>query len=308
MDIQAVKKYISVIERAIELLKKSIDADYTPVEKSINEVVQPTPAPIPDDSAHIEARKKHVQDLMAIDCWPIMVPGHLQNAIPTDEDKINLASSVMDMMVVESMENKRFLDFGCGEGWIARESHKRGVTTTTGYDLQSFPTWDKMNNVTFTTNIDSLTKEGYDVIFLYDVLDHCVDPLLVMEQVRSLLSKDGIVYIRCHPWCSKHASHLYKKGLNKAYVHLFLTWDELVELGYEPMFTRTEVNPLEAYRWWFSKFKIELERPIRTQVSEFFYVPSFVELVWNEQRITHERREGFIKDMEMEFVDYILKL
>ena len=306
MDVQAAKKYIAVIERAMVLLKAAVEDGSPPPESEPQPVVvQPAIS-----QEHIEARNKHVQALMQIDCWPLAVPAHHINNSMSDEDQINRANAVLDMTLMKSVEGKDFLDFGCGEGWIAREAMKRGASSSTGYDLQNFPTWPnpKMKDVRFVTDFSVLTKDRFDVIFLYDVLDHAADPIEVMNQVKMLLNKDGVVYVRCHPWSSKHASHLYKKGLNKAYIHLFLTWDELAKLGYEPMFTRTEKRPLEAYRWWFNSFKIERERPIREAVSEFFYVPAFMDLVASEQQLTQDMRDSFFKNMDIQFVDYVLKL
>jgi len=308
MDVQAAKKYVAVIERALVLLKAAVEDGKTP---DVDIPVEPQPVVAPAIShEQLAARNKHIQALMEIDCWPLAVPAHHMNSNMSDEDQINRANAVLDMTLMKSVEGKHFLDFGCGDGWIAREAIKRGAATSTGYDLQTFPTWPnpKMKGVGFVTDFSVLTKEKFDVIFLYDVLDHTTDPIGVMNQVKMLLNTDGVVYVRCHPWSSKHASHLYKKGLNKAYIHLFLTWDELAKLGYEPMFTRTEKKPLEAYRWWFNNFKIERERPIREAVSDFFYVPSFMDLVTVEQQLAPDVRESFFKNMDIQFVDYVLKL
>ena len=107
-----------------------------------------------------------------------------------------------------------------------------------------------------------------------------------------------------------NAKHAYKQGINKAFIHLFLTWDAISELlGEEdPIFTRVEKNPIEAYRWWFQGFNIIKEREVgREPISKFFLVESFKELVVVEQQLKEEDVEKFFSDMEIQFVDYILE-
>lgn len=303
MNQENVRKYIAVIERAVNLLKAELGAEEAPPAAPEVTVAQAPPSP-----AHLSARAKHVQSLMDIDCWPQAVPPHLIASTVSDEDQINRANSVFDMMLMKSIEGKNFLDFGCGDGWIAREAVRRGAAFSMGYDIQGSEQWQKMSGVQLTTKYSEVPTQHFDVVFIYDVLDHCHDPMLLMTQIRSVAKKGAIIYIRCHPWTSKHASHLYKVGLNKSYIHLFLTTDELVGLGYQPFFTRPEKNPLEAYHWWFHEFKMIKERTHRQPLHEFFLVPAFVDLLINEQRLEGERRDGFFKDMEIDFVDYVLQI
>jgi hypothetical protein len=99
-----------------------------------------------------------------------------------------------------------------------------------------------------------------------------------------------------------------KQGLNKAFIHLFLSWEELADMGYDQMFTRPEIDPIRAYHYWLHQFKIVKETFQRTPLSDFFLVPAFKDLVFDQQQVPPDRRAGFLKDMEIEFVDYILTL
>ena len=88
-------------------------------------------------------------------------------------------------------------------------------------------------------------------------------------------------------------------------MHLFLTWQEIKDqIGKDPMFTRPEQNPLEAYRWWFKDFKILKERIDKKPVDEFFKNPDFKTLLGNEQNLNNV--DQFLHLMEMQFVDYVL--
>ena len=327
MDKDKVEKYLQVIKRAVLLIQEQFDSvDEDVMQEILGEVDkknttdknQPKKTFSVDSTVvvkknknvsdeHKILRQKHVKDLMEIDCWPEAVPNFLSNGGVSDGDQINRANAVLDMMLDRSVENLNFLDFGCGEGWIANEVVKRGVATSTGDDLWTKSNWVKFDKPTFTNLFSDLKSEYYDLIILYDVIDHCDNPLDVVDKIKSLLAPNGIVYVRCHPWISKHGSHVYKQGLNKSYIHLFLTYEELTEnIDEPPLFVRRELNPLDAYQHWFNDFEISKERVIREELGEFFLVPDFKELVITEQELPEERHEKFFEDMEIQFVDYVL--
>lgn len=309
MNEENVLKYLNVIERSVQLIRaelgKNVEATAAAPTSEPEPVVE-----LPPDEEAIRARHKHVQDLMTIDCWPPAVEEYLVADV-SKEDQINRANSVLDWLVDRPIEGMDFLDFGTGDGWIARQALTRGVHSSTGYDIKESPNWANIEGVEFTSDFDRLKDNSYDVIMLYDVLDHCEDPVGVMEQVKSLLKfGSGVVYVRCHPWTSKHATHAYKQGLNKAFIHLFLTWDEIDNIlgEEEPMFTRVEKNPIEAYRWWFHEFTVVKERLVKGEpISKFFLVESFKDLIVSEQQLGEDRIDGFFKDMEVEFIDYVLE-
>jgi SAM-dependent methyltransferase len=335
MDQKEIRRYLNVIKRAVSFIEGMLENDdgglleklaenqfpctnqpvcvpSPPAQVAINPVVAPVELPAPQHNAEQEqamlaARKKHIDSLMAIDCWPEAVPQFLVAKDASVEDQMNRANAVLDMLLDRQVENLNFLDFGCGDGWIAQEITKRGVVESVGYDIKPNSNWSELKDVNFTNNFAELKNNHYDIIFLYDVLDHCEDPIAVMNQIKTLIAPNGTIYVRCHPWTSKHATHLYKQGINKAYLHLFLTYDEIKDItSQDPIFTRKEKNPIEAYHWWFNDFKIRKERLVKEPVSDFFHVPAFKELVANEQQIPLDEMDHFIKQFEIQFVDYCL--
>lgn len=339
MNKQLVVKYISVIRRACDLLEQQLEEDVSQAFEEIARETSPVVAPksnlpsislpplvakqeaiqpqIPtpeianpeEDKAHVAARLKHIDDLMGIDCWPASIPQFQADAKPTDTDYVNRANSVLDMCLGASIEGAHFLDYGCGDGFIASEIAARGPDSITGYDIVPSDYWQKLgtDKVNFTCDVNALTPKGYDLVFLYDVLDHSIDPEGVMRHIKHLAVPGAVVYVRCHPWTSKHASHLPKVGLNKAYIHLFLTFEELVQKGFKPLFTRIEKVPLDAYRWWFRDFKIVKEKPYFEDVSQFFKEPAFKELLANEQQLKASELNVFMDNMKLQFVDFVLE-
>ena len=315
-----IQKYLNVIRHATHLIEAELSNDGTMEEmdeliqtvenvKKPIQIAAPVETPIvettiPPVEQLSEARQKHIQELMAIESWPKAIPD-IHVKAPTDKDKKARAIAVMDMTLDRSIEGLKFLDFGCGEGWVAQEAKRRGAESSVGYDIHRNEKWKDVGGARFIHTLGPLKVHSFDVVMLYDVLDHCFDVDEVMSTVHSVVNENGVVYVRCHPWTSLHATHLYKQGINKAYMHLFLTWDEIKSLiNEDPMFTRPEQNPLEAYRWWFRNFKIVKERVDRKPVDDFFKVDSFKKLLAAEQNLSDI--DHFLKMMEIRFVDYIL--
>ena len=315
MDKKKIRKYLDVIRKAVSLIEEEI-GEATPselqdfveplaiVKEVAREVVKKQTAAEIQREEYLKARKKHVGDLMAIDCWPPAAPEYLVGKPVTERDQMNRAGLVIDMFLTKPIQDLSVLDFGCGEGWVANELVNRGGKHVVGYDIVRSPSWDSLK-ATFTS---SLPNDKFDAVFLIDVLDHSQNPQQIMSEVEGLLKPGGIAYVRCHPWTSRHATHVFKQGLNKSYIHLFLTEEEQIELGYRPMFTRIEKNPFETYKKWFGKFKIQRERRSSEPLHEFFKVPAFVSLLYTEQQIPKERQADFLIDMETQFVDYQLTL
>jgi len=328
MDNKELRRYLNVIKRSVALIEAGLDnddgglleqlvAEQAPVCQS--EVIEHPPAmPIPvaepvqpeqpeKPQPPNEHRQKHIQSLLDIDCWPEAVPEFLATKEISDDDQVKRANAVLDQMIDRPIEGKTFLDFGCGAGWITQEIVKRGVSEAVGYDIEVDVYWNRRENAKFTTEYADLPKNHFDFIMLYDVLDHCTDPVDVMSKVQACLKEDGTVLVRCHPWTAKHSTHLYKQGVNKAYWHLFLKWEEIGTLiDDDPMFTRPEANPMEAYYWWFNDFNIEKERPMNEPVSQFFYVPAFKELLSHEQGVPMDQIDDYLARMELQFVDFVL--
>lgn len=296
MNEHAIRKYLQVIKRAIALIEGELgrEPENTPV-------IEPSSAPIK------HSRKEYIDELTSISDWPVAVPEMLIRPT-TDEDNQSRARSVLDMKLPSNVEGLRFLDFGCGDGWITNEALSRGFSYCLGYDIQRSPKWEQFDSVSFTDRLDEIDTNSFDIIFLYDVIDHCFDPLELMGQVKRALKPGGSVYIRCHPWTAKHATHLFKQGINKAWLHLFLTWEEIRSLiNQDPLFVRVETDPLTAYRYWFSEFNTKKEQTITEPVENFFFDKRIKDLIAREQKITSKNMDKFYKNMELQFVDYVLQ-
>ncbi len=325
MSEDKINKYLEVIEKSIKLIREELNKECVcskieshilswicPIHGQKHKESKPTTPICVEEPKKVKAvqnedptREEHVQRLMSIDCWPEAVSSVVLNV--TEDTQRKRAKAILDLFLGRSsLVDMRFLDVGCGEGWLVREAANRGAMTAVGYDIIESDKWKEREEI-YTTNISEVENYQYDIIFLYDVLDHCHDPVELMDKLKDLLSPKGTIYAHLHPWFAKHSNHLYQVGLNKAYIHLFLTYEEIRSLGFEhPYFTRPEPNPLEAYNWWFHKFKIQKEKIQSNPLHEFFLVKSFTELLAREHNLDKKGLEHYLKNMEIDFVDFTL--
>lgn len=95
------------------------------------------------------------------------------------------------------------LDLGCGEGFLVQEAYDQGYNVT-GVDFSSFGVekWNpKIQDQCAFGNIyeflDKCVSDGttYDVCILRNVLEHVIDPPMLMAQISRILKKDGIALI-----------------------------------------------------------------------------------------------------------------
>lgn len=194
-----------------------------------------------------------------------------------ESDKKSRASAIFSLFVESRIgDNSKVLDYGCGEGhFVMRCAEETKVTSVVGYDIvnQQWDRFDTIEKVVFTTDPKTVSDIGpYNVIVLYDVIDHVVDrhPLEVLKHVKSLLDKDGMIIMRCHPWSGRHGTHLWK--LNKAYAHLVFTEEELAEMGHVGLPTYKVMHPRKVYLEWIENagFKIIWQNLVARQAGPIF--------------------------------------
>lgn len=94
---------------------------------------------------------------------------------------------------------KTLLDVGCGEGAFASMIKEKFQTETWGIELmqeegeKAKKLLDKVFIGEVEGFIDELPDNYFDTIYFNDVLEHLVDPYVVLEKMKSKLSKDGVI-------------------------------------------------------------------------------------------------------------------
>ena len=233
--------------------------------------------------------------------WPVAVDPDFLNIDPQVR-----AESIVDMIIMDHLEGVNFLDFACDTGHIVNEVKDRHAKKSVGFSYQQEWEFSNSDNMIFTCNFDEVKSHApYDVVLMYDILDHVDNPEEVLESVASVLSPKGRIYVRCHPWCSKHGGHLHSQ-INNAYLHLILDDTELTRLGgYECKKTTKIYNPIQTYRSWFERVGLEIQQelPIEDEPDSFFLQEPML-----LDRLQRHWKDDHIKPyIAIDFVDYVLE-
>jgi 2-polyprenyl-3-methyl-5-hydroxy-6-metoxy-1,4-benzoquinol methylase len=249
--------------------------------------------------------------------WPAAVDPLLIVDANSEQDKEDRAEGILDLIIESSLKDKAFLDFGCGEGHVVKKSISQSPKISVGYDIvnsEKWTAWEAKPNMLFTTDWEQIKKQGpYNVILVYDVIDHILgsEPEIInnFKQLKSVCAPKAKVYVRCHPFSSKHATHLYRK-LNKAYAHIIFTEEELKQLGYDGGIPVKKVMfPLSFYKRVFTTagFKLISKNPqiSRETINPFFQkYPLIVDRITKHWKST-DKFPTF--QLELQFLDYILE-
>lgn len=229
------------------------------------------------------------------DLWPDAVPKSL---ISDTETQNSRAMGILQTMNIP-IAGKKFLDFGCGEGHTVVIAKEVFGAKAFGYDIKNFE-WNEKN---ITNNLETVFKNGpYDVILLYDVLDHAEEPETILKTCKQILSPDGKIFVRVHPWFSRSGTHIYKQ-LNKAYLQLVFNNEELSALGTIQEKVNEIIN-IETYKEWVKKTDLMIvsENVTRQNIELFFtHNPAIL------RRIKANFDNEFPRNMlEIQFIDMIL--
>lgn len=206
-------------------------------------------------SSSAENEFETLKRLLSSDDWPQAIFDVQIADENSEKDKDERAEGIIDI-ILPPLEGKKFLDFGCGEGHVANCASKFAITSV-GYDIvrnkKSRFSWEEnTSNLLLTNDFESVKIVGpYDVILIYDVMDHSQDsnPRKILSMAASVLADGGKIYMRTHPWTSRHGGHAYRK-INKAFVHLVFTEEELKSIGVDLEHNLKILSPLATYDSW----------------------------------------------------------
>jgi 2-polyprenyl-3-methyl-5-hydroxy-6-metoxy-1,4-benzoquinol methylase len=253
---------------------------------------------------------KRIFELINGDNWPNATdPAQICDE-SSEEDKKERAQGIIEVCVNKNLKDLVVLDYGCGEGHVAFEAAQQGASLAVGYDIQStdtsvIPFEERRDTLLLTTDMGRVKVNSYDAIILYDVLDHTDSPVEVLKICKSLLRDDGEIYVRTHPFCSRHGGHAYKT-LNKAFVHLVLTDEELLE-NYEITLPEGQrvFFPLKSYGEFFQEAELEIKEKnvIKEPVEDFFKNKPAI-----KSRIMQKFQVQELPEFQMSisFIDYVL--
>jgi 2-polyprenyl-3-methyl-5-hydroxy-6-metoxy-1,4-benzoquinol methylase len=304
MNQKSIKEYIRALDHISSFLKTLLEEE--------NKIV-----PFQKGERDRLSEITELRMLAKSDVWPEAVPPELIcNDI--EEEKMSRAAGIVQDFIAMDLKEKSFLDFGCGEGhvpYVAATLYES--KNVVGYDIknQDWAALDPHDELKFTTEWEDVRRKGpYDIILINDVLDHCKDPASTLQMIQEVKKPiDGQVFLRIHPWTSRHGSHLYKQ-LNKAYLHLVFTKDELYAMGLEPPEILRIINPIKTYKRFIKDagFTILKESVVTQPVELFFtHTPEVLRRIKSNWRNSDEPKlasgELFPREiLEIQFIDFTL--
>lgn len=262
--------------------------------------------------------RSKLKALLKSDKWPMAVNPNLIVNNSSYDDKLERGESILDTFVENGLINKKFLDFGCGEGHVAKAASAR-ASYSVGYDIDEtgWEAFHETDRFMLTNDWQAVINKGpYDVVFLYDVLDHIEseDPIDILKMINSVMVPNGKVHVRCHPWCSRTSSHVYRT-INKAFIHMFFSEEELREMGCDPLPSRKIIHPLVTYDDWFQKggFNKIDEKTLRQDVEPFFMKEELLSnIIKNHYKDSFEERYASGREfpkyqLEQQMLDFQLE-
>ncbi len=227
------------------------------------------------------------------------LPSAIDPIYLTPKDPVEKADSILSLIVNESFNEKRFLDFGCGDGATINLAKKKGAYYACGYDPNpKFKKEGLVNNL--------MELEGtFDIILAYDVIDHSSTPLDDLKAMYKLLSPSGKIYLCTHPWSSRNGAHIQNQQ-NTAFLHLILDDIELQRLtGSHPETIQRVIYPMKTYREWIEQAGLEIikELPYKEIVETIFTEPGPI-----SKRISRhwQTEDDFQSILGISAVEYIL--
>lgn len=260
---------------------------------------------------NLDSNEKEFEELKTLlysETWPEAILPEFICDIHSESDKLERAEGILDHLIDQPLSNVKFLDYGCGEGHTIKKLSNQGVKLGVGYDPIIKDDINFADNLKITGNFDTVKNDiPYDVILVCDVIDHAEDANKVMQELRTVSDENTNIYMRCHPWCSRHGGHLYDK-INKAFAHFIFSEEELEKLGYKlPFFTIKTMFPMETYKKIFEEngFNIISENSDMSCIS-----PIFEENKYFASRIlkAFEKDEWPRWQLEQNFIDFVLKI
>ena len=232
-----------------------------------------------------------------------------------EDDKVDRGEAILEGLIADSLVGKKFLDFGCGEGYCTLAASRKGAIMSVGYDKVQYDVWRRMNFPTrfFCTQSwpQVQSHNPYDYILMYDVLDHIHDnsQLSALNYCSSVLAPHGKLIVRCHPYFGRTGAH-QMNDINKAFVHVVLTDEELRQLVPNPHYIHAGnkwIDPEKTYEDFFAKARLKIvsKNVTRDIVEDFFKTNESI----SERIIQNTKSTQFPEStLSINFVDYVLEL
>ncbi|MCZ8536933.1 class I SAM-dependent methyltransferase [Paenisporosarcina quisquiliarum] len=129
--------------------------------------------------------------------------GDAQEAYLVNKDyrKIRFATErvqLIEQHLVSQIKDVDILDVGCGTGWFLETAKDKGANcfgVELGKDLAKF-TAERLEITVWNCDLTELdTIKKFDVVTMFDLIEHVENPLLLINSAKELLKDNGIIVI-----------------------------------------------------------------------------------------------------------------
>jgi 2-polyprenyl-3-methyl-5-hydroxy-6-metoxy-1,4-benzoquinol methylase len=130
-------------------------------------------------------------------------------------DRINKLLAYEDYKYIEkNIPKGKILDVGCGKGWFLKTMVEKNwdcfgvdLSGPEGKDLEGY-------NIYFSTDITKKTfDKKFDIITLWDVIEHVNDPNLLLSSIHKILNSNGYLVLE-----TPNSGSVYRKIARKYWV------------------------------------------------------------------------------------------
>ena len=305
MELEQIKQQLAAIQKMCSDVMSQIEK-LPPTNQEVKQqnvqVVSDLGQQVPL-SPHLAA----IKTLIDSQDWPAAVPPQLICDDNNEQDKFNRAKGIVSVYLDELVENKKVLDFGTGEGHLPLAVKLANSSVAVGYDIYDKFAVGNDSGLVLTSDWQKVMQNGpYDIITMFDVADHLVNETIVnvLLNLKSVLAPGGKIYVRYHPFISRHGGHLYKK-LNKAFVHLVLSSEEIKQIipDYIPDKFTGIVDPVRIYSSLPAMAGLIIQKE---NIQQHDVEPYFEQSILLQRILENTGYNSFPRDqMKIEFVDHV---
>ncbi|MDQ8039725.1 MAG: class I SAM-dependent methyltransferase [Rickettsiella sp.] len=112
---------------------------------------------------------------------------------------------------VSSKYTQYYLDYGCGSGGLVRYLSNNFYFKCFGFEEGSIAS--HFNDISLLSKVDlEKRKNTFDIITAIEVIEHVIDPLSFLKEIRSLLKLEGVFFFttgNAKPWRGKITNWSY---------------------------------------------------------------------------------------------------
>jgi 2-polyprenyl-3-methyl-5-hydroxy-6-metoxy-1,4-benzoquinol methylase len=115
--------------------------------------------------------------------------------------KVSELLEMKDELITEmALVNKKLLDVGCNQGFINEKITKNNTIIGIDIDGKNLSIAKDRGYITKKINLNSIKqlpfrKNTFDVILLWDILEHLIEPNNLIDECERILKKEGILIV-----------------------------------------------------------------------------------------------------------------